>query len=68
MYSMRKPQIGMANAAPSDDAIILAMNFERSTGGIHTAVIGCIAGHEAPIKTKIHTKIVQLAQISRICE
>lgn len=40
MYSIRKPQIGIVAAAPNDDAIIFAMNFERSTGGIHTAVIG----------------------------
>lgn len=50
MYSIRKPQTGIAAAAPKDDAIILAMNFERSTGGIQTAVIGCIAGHEAPME------------------
>lgn len=50
MFSMRKPQIGIATAAPSADAIIFDMNFERSSGLIQTAVIGWIAGHEAPIK------------------
>lgn len=49
MYSIRSPQIGIATAAPSDEAIIFAINLDRSTGGIQTAVIGWIAGHEAPV-------------------
>lgn len=40
--------MGIVIAAPNADAIIFAMNFERSTGLIHTAVNGKIAGHEAP--------------------
>lgn len=45
---MRKPQIGMVTAAPNADAIVFAMNLDRSAGGTQTAVIGCMAGHEAP--------------------
>lgn len=46
--------MGIVIAAPSADAIIFAMNFERSTGFIHTAVNGNIAGHEAPKYRKIY--------------
>lgn len=48
MYSIRNPQIGIAVAAPSDEAIMFAMNLDRSTGFTQTAVIGWMAGHEAP--------------------
>lgn len=51
MYS-NSYQIGIVMAAPNDEAIMLAMNFERSTGGIQTAAIGWIAGHEAPKKVQ----------------
>lgn len=48
MYDIRNPQTGIATAAPNDDAIMLAMNFERSMGLIQTAVIGWMAGQLAP--------------------
>lgn len=40
----------MVRAAPNELAIMLAINFERSHGGIQTDASGKIAGHEAPIK------------------
>lgn len=54
MYEIKKPHTGIAIAAPNDDAIILAINFDRSIGLIQTAVIGCIAGHDAPKKNRIN--------------
>ena len=49
---MKKPQTGIVIAAPKAEAIMLEMNFDRSIGGIHTAVIGWIAGHEAEDENK----------------
>lgn len=57
---MKKPQTGIVIAAPKAEAIMLEMNFDRSIGGIHTAVIGWIAGHEAEDENKKNTFFAQI--------
>lgn len=64
MFSIRNPQMGIVIAAPSADAIIFAMNFERSTGFIHTAVNGRMAGHEAPKHRVIKYQLSVCKEIS----
>lgn len=58
--------MGIVTAAPRADAIILEINFERSIGGIHTAVIGWMAGHEAPSKKPKTTREITIAVTPRL--